>query len=115
MPGVLLRLGRDRSWVVCYEDYHSSLDSDIGKAHQRVGSDVKPDLFHSYKAARTRICGSGSDFQGRFLIDGPLYVGGIVPVFCRSFQYFGVRGPRIAGYQIHPGGDSAKGNGFIAH
>ena len=115
MSGILLRLGRDRPRVVRHKDYHSPLDSDVGEAHQRVGSDVKPDLFHGYKTSRARVCSSGSDFQGGFLVDGPLYIGSVISVFCCCFQYFGGRGSRIAGYQIHPCGDSAQGNRFIAH
>ena len=101
MSGILLCLGRDRSGIIRDKDHHSSFDAYICKAHQWVGSYVKPDLFHGYETARACIGCPCGNLQGSFLIDGPFDVGLPGPAPRCRFQNLGRRGSRITGYQVH--------------
>ena len=52
MACVLLRLRRNGTGIVGNEHDHAALNADIFKAHQRIGGDIKPHLFHRHQHAR---------------------------------------------------------------
>ena len=112
---VLLGLGRDGTRVVRHEHDHTTLDADVGEAHERVGGDVEAHLLHRDERAGSRVGGPGGHLERRLLVDRPLHVDALGASTGDGLQHLGRRRARVARHDAHARGERPHRNGLVAH
>ena len=87
--GILLRLTGNWSRVIGRNNYHSSFNANIGKAHYRIAGNIESNLFHCNKSSCSGITCTGCNFYGSLFIYRPFNIGScLLSVFCNILYDF---------------------------
>ena len=115
MSGILLRLRGNWPWIICHQNNHASLDTNILQAHKRICCHIQAYLLHGNHSSGSRIGCSGTYLHSGFFIYRPFHIGIFLSVFGYCFQNLCRGCTWIASYQPYPCRQGSQSNSLIAH